>query len=487
MAYPMSPKPSSRTNPAVLCQFTPIFGAAVRQAHQNYQAPYRLCLMAALAAASSALQSLIDVEMPYGKVVPVSLFVAAIAKSGERKSAVEGRFMKGARDADDNVESHYESDMVEFKVAAVAYRAERRRLEKALVKAGVDVEVREAIKNELRDLIKQEPRHPQRAKMVYEDISPMAMLSALNETGVGTLVSSEGAIFVEGKALDAAPYMNSIWSGDTVNVARVGKPALNIRDARLTVSIMLQPSIFEPQTGKKGEKVRGSGHWARYLIFCPDSTQGTRFSATQANSWEHLSAFDLRIRDIQQIARLTRIVGGCERAKIFFSEEAAKAWYSYYDRIEAAMGPFGQYARASDHASELAENVARVAALLHYFEKKGGKISAQTFQVAADICADCSDDFLRLFVPPPRDVVDAIALNEVINRIRGTGVRFIRKTYLQKRRPYGQRSSGLFEPALDVLLQQGIVNGYVDSTGSQCLDLCPMLGWPHGYPPDGLK
>lgn len=395
--------------------------------------------------------------------------------------------MKVARDADDSVESHYESDLVEFKVANFAHRAERRRLEKALVKAGVDVTVREAIKNELRDLIKQEPRPPRRAKMVYEDISPMAMLSALNETGVGTLVSSEGGIVVDGKAFDAVPYLNSIWSGGPVNVVRVGKPALNIQGARLTVSIMLQPSIFEPQTGKKGEKVRGSGHWARYLIFCPDSTQGTRFSATQANSWEHLSAFDLRIRDIQQIARLTRIVGGCEREKIFFSEEAAKAWYSHYDQIEAAMGPFGQYARASDHASKLAENVARVAALLHYFEKKGGKISAQTFQVAADICADCSDDFLRLFVPPPQEVSDAVALNKVIDSIRDHGRRFIRKTHLQKRCPNAQRGNGRFEPALDVLLRQGIVVEYVDATGSQCLDLCPMLGRPFPFLPDGLK
>lgn len=485
MAFPVNSKPS-RTNPAVLCKFTPLFGEAVRQAHQNYQAPYRLCLMAALAAGSSAVQSLIDVVMPYGKVVPTSLYLAAIAKSGERKSAVESRFMKGARDADDSVEFHYESDLIEFKVASVAYRTERRRLEKALVKAG-DVTIREAIKAELRDLIKQEPRPPQRAKMVYEDISPMAMLSALNETGIGTLVSSEGGIVVDGKALDAASHLNSIWSGDTVNVARIGKPDLNIRDARLTVSIMLQPSIFEPQTGKKGEKVRGSGHWARYLIFCPDSTQGSRFSVNQANSWEHIEAFDVRVRAIQERARLARVVGGFERERILFSEAAAAAWYGLADRIEADMGPFGSYARASDHASKLAENIARVAALLHYFEQKDGPISEQTLEVAADICLDCSDDFLRLFVPPPRDVVDAIALNEVINRMRGRNIRFIRKTYLQKRRPYGQRSSGLFEPALDVLLQKGVVGAYVDSTNSLCLDLSPMLGWSYGPLPDGLR
>lgn len=486
MAFPVNSKPS-RTNPAVLCKFTPLFGEAVRQAHQNYQAPYRLCLMSALAAVSSAAQSLVDVVMPYGAVGPVHLYLVAIANSGERKSTVESRFMKEVRGGDDSLESRHESDLVEFKVATLAYRAEKKRLEKNLAKAGVDAEIRELIKDELRELIKHEPRRPQRTKLIYEDISPMAMLNALNETGVGTLVTSEGGIIVEGKAFDAVPHLNSIWSGDTVNVARVGKPDLNIRDARLTVSIMLQPSIFEPQTGKKGEKVRGSGHWARYLIFCPDSTQGTRFSATQANSWEHMSAFDLRVQQIQQIARLAKMVGDRQREQIRFSEGAAAAWYGLYDQIEAAMGPSGPYARASDHASKLAENVARVAALLHYFERKSCDISVETFQVAADICADCSDDFLRLFVPPPQEVSDAVALNKVIDRIRDHGRRFIRKTHLQKRCPNAQRGNGRFEPALDVLLRQGIVVEYVDATGSQCLDLCPMLGWSFSFLPDGLK
>lgn len=486
MAYPMNPTPS-RTNPAVLCQSVPVCGEAVRQAYQNYQAPYRLCLMGALAAISSTVQSLVNVVMPYGAVVPVSLYAAGIADSGERKSALERRFMKGVRDSDDSQESNYRSELVEFKVANIAHRAERRRLEKALVKAGVDAETREIIKEELRELLSREPRPPQRAKMVYEDISPMAMLNALNETGVGTLVSSEGGVIVDGRAFDAVPHLNSIWSDDPVNVARVGKPDLNIRDARLTISIMLQPSIFEPQTGKKGEKVRGSGHWARYLIFCPESTQGSRFSVSQGNSWEHIQAFDARIREIQERARLARIVGEYEREQIRFSEAAAAAWYGLYDQIEAGMGPSGRYARASDHASKLAENVARVAALLHYFERKEGDISEQTFQVAADICADCSDDFLRLFVQPPEEVLYAIALNETIDRIRGRGIRFVRKTYLQQRRPSRKQIGTLFELALDILLQEGIVRGYVDSTGSQCLDLCPMVGWPYPYLPDGLK
>ena len=474
MAYHMKGEP----NPAALCQSKPLLGEAVRQAHQNYQAPYRLCLMGGLAALSSAAQSLADVVMPYGAKVPISLSLVGIALSGERKSTVERRFMKEIKALDDNLEEEHNSNLADYKVKMLEWKGRKKQLEKQLAKSGSDDHELTSIREALRELLATEPTKPQRAKLVYEDISPMAMLNALNETGVGTLVSSEGGIIVDGKSFDAVPHLNSLWSGDKVSVARVGKPSLNISNARLTVSIMLQPEIFKPQTGKKGEKIRGSGHWARYLVINPESTQGTRLSTRQANSWEHLDAFDRRIREILSKARMARIVGDVEREEIRFSEEAAAAWYKLADRIEEAILPGGQFEHASDHASKLGENIARVAALLHYFEEDGDAISVETLNVAADICAECSDDFLKLFVPPPEEIRDAIELNKLINRIRDDGWRFIRKTYLHKRCPNAQRTGGRFFRALDVLLNEGVISEYVDGHNAQCLDLCPNLPRP---------
>ena len=476
MAYHMK----GEINPAAFCQSKPLLGEAVRQAHQNFQAPYRLCLMGGLAALSSAAQSLADVAMPYGAKVPIGLNLVGVAPSGERKSTVERRFMKEIKALDDNLEEEHNSNLADYKVKMLEWKGRKKQLEKQLGKSGGDEHELTSIREALRELLVTEPTKPQRAKLVYEDISPMAMLNALNETGVGTLVSSEGGIIVDGKSFDAVPHLNSLWSGDKVSVARVGKPSLNISDARLAVSIMLQPEIFKPHTGKKGEKVRGSGHWARYLVFSPESTQGTRLSTRQANSWEHLEAFDRRLREILSKARMARVVGDFEREEIRFSEEAAAAWFKVSDRIEEEILPGGRFERASDHASKLGENIARVAALLHYFEGDGDAISIETFNVAADICAECSDDFLKLFVPPPEEITDAIELNKLINRTRDDGLRFIRRTYLHKRCPNAQRTGGRFFRALDVLLREGVVRSYVDMSNSQCLDLCPLLPLPWG-------
>ena len=481
MEYPMTREP----NPAALCYSQPLFGEAVRQAHQNFQAPSRLCCMGGLAALSSAAQSLVDVVMPYGARVPAGVYLALIARSGERKSTVERRFMKEIKALDDNLEEEHNCNLADYKVKMLEWKNRKKQLEKKLGKSGNDQHELTRIREELRELLASEPTKPQRAKLVYEDISPMAMLNALNETGVGTLVSSEGGIIVDGKSFDAVPHLNSLWSGDKVSVARVGKPSLNISDARLTVSIMLQPEIFKPQTGKKGEKIRGSGHWARYLVINPESTQGTRLSTRQANSWEHLDAFDRRIREILSKARMARIVGDVEREEIRFSEEAAAAWYKLADRIEEAILPGGQFEHASDHASKLGENIARVAALLHFFEGDGGAITVETLNVAADICNECSDDFLKLFVPPPEEVRDAVELDKLINRMRDDGLRFIRRTYLHKRCPNAQRTGGRFFRALDVLLREGVIRSYVDMSNSQCLDLCPLLPLPWGGPLNG--
>tara|TARA_R100001440_G_scaffold33334_1_gene52255 strand:- start:2 stop:628 length:627 start_codon:yes stop_codon:yes gene_type:complete len=200
----------------------------------------------------------------------------------------------------------------------------------------------------------------------------------------------------------------------------------------------------------------------------------------QANSWEHLEAFDRRIREILSKARMARVVGDVEREEIRFAEEAAAEWYKLADRIEIAIRSGGEFEKASDHASKLGENIARVAALLHYFEGDGDVISVETLNVAADICAECSHDFLQLFVPPPEEVRDAVELDKLINRMRDDGLRFIRRTYLHKRCPNAQRTGGRFFRALDVLLREGVIRSYVDMSNAQCLDLCPLLPLPWG-------
>lgn len=71
--------------------------SAFQEAKAITQAPDPMVYLASISSVSIALQGLINVELPIGKVCPVSLSTLIIAESGERKSTVENIFTKGIK------------------------------------------------------------------------------------------------------------------------------------------------------------------------------------------------------------------------------------------------------------------------------------------------------------------------------------------------------------------------------------------------------
>ncbi|MCW8334227.1 DUF3987 domain-containing protein, partial [Vibrio paucivorans] len=65
---------------------------------QLTQTPRAMNLSAILAASSTSLQGLVDVENPLtGKAGPISLNLLTVAGSGERKSSLESKVIKGLK------------------------------------------------------------------------------------------------------------------------------------------------------------------------------------------------------------------------------------------------------------------------------------------------------------------------------------------------------------------------------------------------------
>lgn len=72
------------------------------------------------------------------------------------------------------------------------------------------------------------------------------------------------------------------------------------------------------------------------------------------------------------------------------------------------LAPGGMYECAKDHASKVPENIARVAALTHCFEHPDDfEISVESLWLAVELLSYFSRDFLRVFCPPPKYVLDA--------------------------------------------------------------------------------
>lgn len=453
------------------CMQLPLLNSAVDEAEKNIQAPRPLILTAALAAIATALQGLLDVRKPTGQCVPTSLMLLVVANSGERKSTAENIFFKPVRDFQQQQSVLNHNRRRRWQVQHDAWEAQRKAILKAISKEPLAEEhVRQLLAHdELR------PGKPREFKLLYEDCTSEALFYGLSRNlPTAGLISSEGGAVLGARAFNDLPKQNAIWSGDTITVDRKSAESFELVGARLTVSIMAQESAISDYMERHGEQSRGSGLWARFLVSHPVSTQGRRFISNGSQSWGHCDKFAERmINLLQQNAGLLEEPGR-ERKVMQFTPEAAEHWLWVANAIESEIRPGGRFEGAGDHASKLADNIARVAALLHFFEGLNGDISVETLSFAISLCFWYSNEFVRLFLPLPQDQVDAYELNEWLNALRNYGQRYVRKNYIRQHCPNKLRESRRLNVALELLRMRGGVSlGQIGKT--LCVDLNPSL------------
>lgn len=208
-------------------------------------------------------------------------------------------------------------------------------------------------------------------------------------------MSDEAGTIFNGHTLNELPFINKMWDGSTYSVDRRNSPELLIHDARMTLSLMVQPEVFQKYIERKGDIAKGIGFFARCLICQPDSKQGYRQITNPIISSEYLPVFHSRLIDIvnDSIARN----GKGERLSLRFSPQAEQEWISFYNKTESEMSEHGYLSNMKDYASKMAENMARIAALLYYFEGYDGDVSVQAVEAAAQISGWYVGEYKRLF------------------------------------------------------------------------------------------
>jgi hypothetical protein len=464
--------------PDYVMRVAPKLGAAAKQIQQVTQAPYDIPLASCLAAISAASQGVIDIQAPYGSRIPASIAIIIQAKSGERKSAVLDLVMGPLSEFDKRLAHDVEIKLREFRASHALWQSKRKLIESSIKKKQKNNESCDQDAWELEEHLKREPQKPVSFQLLYKDVSPKAMLEAMGQSGLAALISCEGGEILQGKIFDSIPSLNTAWTGKLLSILRVGKPAVNVPVPRLTTCLMIQPGLLDLQSRKKGQMLRDSGHWSRYLVFVPASTQGTRLSYDASISQEHIDAFNLRLEEILNSLYSKLNSGEIDRDVIKFSPMAAEAWNHNADQIEMQIGEGGFYERAPDHASKIAENIARVAGLIHFFEGHDGDISEETEELAAEICRWSSDGYMHLFVPPPRDITDAETLWQYLCELRAQGHQYKEKTSILQCCPGSLRKERRCHDALNVLLAQNRVRLWVDDRRKTWIVLDP------GYHPE---
>lgn len=437
----------------------PLLQAAVDEAQNNIMAPRPLVFAGALTAISVVSQGLIDVCKPNGQVVPTSLMLLAIANSGERKSTVENVFLGPVRAFQLQQTLIYEGQVKLWRNQISIWDAKRKAILKNIAKKSNQGQPTQDEEQLLLDHQESQPVEPKVFKLLYDDSTSEALFQGLHQNlPTAGLTSSEGSGVLGGRAFSDLSKMNTIWSGDSITVNRKTIESFELVGARLTVSIMAQETAISDYMERRGEKSRGSGLWARFLVCHPMSTQGSRFISNVTQSWEHRDHFAERVIELLQQNEILLEKSGREKRIVKFTPEASDRWQWIANAIESEIRPGGRFSDAGDHASKLADNIVRVAALFHCFERFEGGISISTLNFAVDFCFWCSDEFLRVFTPPQQEYVDAFELNNWLNRFRNSNQRYVRKNYIRQYCPNSLRQKNRLNATLELLGFQGLLS-----------------------------
>lgn len=432
-----------------------VFTEAVDEVQRNIKAPRGLGVCSALAIMSLVSQGLYDVKSPLGNVCPLSLAIMAISGSGDGKTPT-------FRALSASVFKYQEVILAERDLEYVKYKAAH----------GVWFEILKAHKSTLRKFVQRgedtgkissliyehqekEPRPPLNLLFLNDDVTVQALFQSMNG-GLSSAgwMSSEASGILKGGAFQHFDKINSVWSGDGVRVGRVSSESYQVPDARLTLFLMMQPSVFESFNEVKGDVARGTGFISRCLFCRPRSTQGSRIDDGTERGWQACERFgDRAVVLLKEYVDRCRL-GESARKVIRLSERASMVWIDIRNQIEREISEEGAYGWAPDHASKLAENMLRLAAIFHVFEGREGDISETTMRASIELGYWFSRQFNKVFSP---DTVLENDASELHAWIRSKGEWRIDKTYIRRHCPNRLRDSDRLEEIYEKLVCDGLI------------------------------
>ena len=320
--------------PFPLDALPPALEGAAKAIIKSVQAPDALVGNSLLAAASLAVQHRADVITPAGVRAPLSLFMATVAASGERKSAVDS-------------------------LALLPHRT----FERARVTAAqAEIESYDRLtKKEKAD--KPAPASPM---FIVGDVTYEGLVKYLHHglPSVGVF-SAEGGTFTGGHGmadeakLRTAAGFSKLWDGAAIDRVRGQDGALKMFDRRASLHLMLQPQAAT--SWLSDPTLRDQGLLSRVLVAYPASTAGSRlFSTTVAADSPEFACYVEAMRQVLDLPWQVNEHNELNLQPLGIGGAARSLWIDIYNDIERAIGGDLEPVRAL--ASKAAELAARIAA-----------------------------------------------------------------------------------------------------------------------------
>jgi hypothetical protein len=225
---------------------------------------------------------------------------------------------------------------------------------------------------------------PRLFRLLYSDISPSTLEQRLQENWPSAaLVSNEAGDILNSKTISHLSNLDRLWEGKPIDVERSKRQdSVSVADPRLTLSLMIQPVVFDYFLERKGEQARGIGFLARTLICKPSPNYGEREirkGERRQTTWQ--DRFNARTEGLldRVSADFNRRIQN--RRTLSFTSDAQLAWELDYAENERLLRQGSKFIHDADFFSRYSEHVARLAALFHYFGS--GRFEEDSFDQAA--------------------------------------------------------------------------------------------------------
>ena len=434
----------------------------IREAENHTQAPLPIIWTSMLMTMASACQGRIDVLTPVGFKTSCNLYSIVIADSGERKTTVDKLFSQELKNFNTQLTATLDKEEQEYKKAEYLWKIDFKENEKLLKKSLAKDDQEEQQKQfakVAKDLIETKPKRPQIKQFLFNDTTVDALSESLSNYPNALLASSDASYVLHHLRVDKLGVINDLWDGSAISINRKNSNPIKVVNARLSMSLMIQPSVLDQYSKAKKNLLRESGLLARALMTRPESTQGYRGIGNIENMPnEELEKFH------NQIAKLTHEANeqiNNPKLIMTFSAEARYRWMEFSKNVEEDIREGACLAEIKDCASKMPNNVARIAALMQYYLTGETVITIENMQVATTLGDFYLEEFKAIFGTKTLAEEERHYGNILFNYLkRNMEINDFSKKFIYHNGPRALRKKRELDMALYDLEQSGYIRYY---------------------------
>lgn len=369
----------------------PILKNVVISLHHDTQIPIELICQVALAAASLACQSIVNVKPHYSQTPePCSLYFLTLADPGEGKTTINKFIMKPFYDFTERMKKKYDNDLRDYKQKHDIWKIKKKALANSYTQAIKKRYSGEKEEEEIKEHLSIEPHKPKRFQLIYDDVTKKAFIEGLQQHPDAGIISDEANTFFTGYLKNHIGLLNKAWDGETNLINRTNNESYEIK-ACLTFSLMSQPGVFNEYLKKQGAMAIGSGFLSRFLFASVVSNQGERYYSPEGylspKTILSLNAFYEKIELCLNFKNDIDYERNSHKKTLEASQEAIEAWAQVKSHFEKCGSRGGPWSHIREVVSKSGANIYRLATILKQFEveNNSSNLNRHDIQSASNI------------------------------------------------------------------------------------------------------